>query len=82
MDFTHVAKPVLVNARVIQDIEQPTSETGFVAVLADGSREPLTAAMLARYTPVLGDYIVTQEDGYVYVNPKDVFERKYEEVPF
>ncbi len=33
--------------------------------------------MTARYTPVEGDYVVTQEDGYTYINPRDVFERKY-----
>jgi hypothetical protein len=37
-----------------------------------------THEMLARYTPVPGDYWVVQADGYVYLNPKDVFERKYE----
>jgi hypothetical protein len=82
MNFTHTARPVLVEAHAIEDIEQPTSETGFTAVLANGKRVALTPPMMARYTPVIGDYIVTQEDGYVYVNPKDVFERKYQEVPF
>ena len=30
--------------------------------------------------PVAGDYVVTQEDGYQYLNPKEVFERKYSPV--
>jgi hypothetical protein len=77
MEFTHEANPVRVNAWQIEDIEQPTSETGFVAVSATGQRQPLESGMIARYAPVPGDYVVTQEDGYVYVNPKDVFERKY-----
>lgn len=34
--------------------------------------------MMARYTPVVGDYWVVQEDGYIYLNPRDVFERKYQ----
>ena len=33
--------------------------------------------MIARYVPKTGDYLVTQEDGYIYVNPREVFERKY-----
>jgi hypothetical protein len=37
-------------------------------------------AMVARYMPVPGDYYVVQEDGYAYVNPKAVFERKYSPV--
>lgn len=37
----------------------------------------LTREMLARYVPVIGDYVVVQADGYVYVNPRDVFLRKY-----
>jgi hypothetical protein len=76
-DFTHIANPVKVRAQVIYDIEEPTSETGFVAILTDGSRFALGSGHIARYAPVPGDYLVTQEDGYTYVNPKDVFERKY-----
>jgi len=33
--------------------------------------------MTARMEPVIGDYWVVQADGYEYLNPKDVFERKY-----
>lgn len=33
--------------------------------------------MIARFTPQVGDYLVIQEDGYIYLNPKLVFERKY-----
>ena len=36
--------------------------------------------MLARYHPQIDDYLVIQEDGYTYVNPKSVFERKYNQV--
>lgn len=36
--------------------------------------------MTARIEPKVGDYHVKQEDGYCYLNPKDVFERKYEPV--
>lgn len=48
----------------------------------DGHRWTVTATaeMLARMTPVPGDYWVIQEDGYAYLNPKAVFERKYSAV--
>ncbi|HKM79570.1 MAG TPA: hypothetical protein VJY15_01215 [Candidatus Acidoferrum sp.] len=36
-----------------------------------------TYEMCSRIRPQPGDYWVTQEDGYEYLNPKDVFERKY-----
>lgn len=36
-----------------------------------------TEEMRARIEPQPGDYMVVQADGYAYLNPKDVFERKY-----
>src|ERR1700691_2146243 len=33
--------------------------------------------MTARYAPKVGDYWVVQSDGYAYLNPAEVFERKY-----
>lgn len=41
--------------------------------------EVVTAApeMTSRMTPIIGDYWVIQSDGYIYLNPKTVFERKY-----
>lgn len=33
--------------------------------------------MLARYTPLIGDYFVTADDGYKYLNPKAVFEKHW-----
>ena len=38
------------------------------------------AAMTARLYPSVGDYVVIQPDGYVYLNPKKVFEDKFEKV--
>lgn len=37
--------------------------------------------MISRFIPQAADYWVIQEDGYVYLNPKDVFERKYSKLP-
>jgi len=45
--------------------------------LENGDNVAATFEMIVRHTPTEGDYWVIQEDGYVYVNPKDVFERKY-----
>lgn len=49
-------------------------------MLEDGVERPITAEQTARMFPVVGDYLVRQPDGYEYLNPKDVFEGKFEEV--
>ena len=81
MDFTHEANPVRVRAVPITSLDgnrfnEKTRSYDVYASTPDG-QVLLTPGMVARYVPVVGDYIVTQEDGYVYVNPKGVFERKY-----
>lgn len=76
------AKPVIVDAFTIIEITPALDGEllyhrlqldNFQFVRADGP-------MLARMTPKIGDYWVVQSDGYVYLNPKDVFERKYEPI--
>jgi hypothetical protein len=37
--------------------------------------------MMARFKPQPGEYWVRQADGYIYLNPKEVFERKYSPKP-
>lgn len=76
---THIAKPIGVRAALITGIQSIT--TGAMLAL-DGQESEYFAnhGMLARYSPVPGDYLVTQDDGYQYVNPKDVFERKYAKI--
>ncbi len=49
--------------------------------LENGENTHATAEMLARMTPEPGDYYVIQEDGYTYLNPRAVFERKYSPIP-
>lgn len=72
----YIANPVEVNAEKIVAVH-PLSD-GSTNVLVDHNRVVnLEPGMTARYHPVIGDYVVTQSDGYVYVNPKDVFLRKY-----
>lgn len=73
---THIANPVSVRAEQITSISEP-AEDGSLLVIVGDRPEVVSAAMLARYIPVPGDYIVTQDDGYQYINPREVFERKY-----
>lgn len=47
----------------------------------DGTIRRADKSMISRYIPQEGDYVVTQADGYVYLNPKQVFERKYRAEP-
>lgn len=71
----YVANPVIVDAFEITEI-LPNN----ILTLKDGGTAYPTPEMLSRITPVVGDYWVIQEDGYVYLNPKEVFERKYTEL--
>lgn len=75
----YIALPVEVDAFVIQDVMNATGTVE--ALLEDGRVVPLDRGMLARFNPIAGDYYVVQSDGYVYVNPRDVFERKYAPAP-
>jgi hypothetical protein len=88
----YIAKPVEVEAHVIKDIVAVADitpgrryvlglggrSTGIALVLEDGRTVNVTPEMTARMEPKVGDYWVIQEDGYIYLNPKDVFERKYQ----
>jgi hypothetical protein len=75
------ANPVIVDAFVIKEVGPVQSDGSVYLAVEDNTgmyrQEIATAAMLARMMPVIGDYWVVQEDGYVYLNPKQVFERKY-----
>lgn len=73
----YIANPVKVTALQIVEVLADSLNDTVVLHLEDGSTAPVTAAMTARYRPVPGDYLVKQEDGYTYVNPREVFERKY-----
>lgn len=79
----YIANPVEVEAKVIKTVRglQDSCAGGercdFVCLLEDGTEFRPPYPMTARMTPAPGDYVVTQSDGYVYLNPKDVFERKY-----
>lgn len=74
------AKPVEVTAFRIVTVSEP-DQYGLVNLDIDnGQTVVATPEMLARINPVPEDYYVVQEDGYVYINPKAVFERKYEAI--
>lgn len=72
----YVAKPVLVQAGVITEVHSHDANHMKV-VLDNGDEKLVNLGMTSRMQPVIGDYYVIQEDGYVYLNPKAVFERKY-----
>jgi hypothetical protein len=82
----YIANPVEVDAFVIKDVTGPDpSDPGQIWItLEGGDANPYVgsgigcdAAMTVRYMPKAGDYLVRQSDGYLYLNPKEVFERKY-----
>jgi hypothetical protein len=73
----YTANPVVVDAYRITEVGEPMDD-GSRWITMDGNPiSRATAEMMSRMTPVAGDYWVVQSDGYVYLNPKDVFERKY-----
>jgi len=77
---THRANPVSVIAATILEVTEHANGN-LMLRLSDGRNYEADTGMTVRYCPVVGDYLVTQEDGYEYLNPKDVFERKYSAIP-
>ena len=76
MKITHTANPVKVHARVVQEAISG-GDGNTLLQLDDGTEYIAGPEMTARHTPIPGDYLVEQLDGYIYINPKEVFERKY-----
>lgn len=79
----YIANPVEVDAYKIVEIPEPPTARGQLLKIdaRPGDPEPLlvnaTPDMMSRMKPSVGDYWVIQSDGYIYLNPKEVFERKY-----
>jgi hypothetical protein len=69
------ANPVIVEAHRIREVRGP------ILLLENGENVVPSKEMKARYEPKAGDYWVIQADGYTYLNPCDVFERKYSAEP-
>jgi len=74
------ANPVIVYAFKIVSVSPETGNGNMHIATDDGQNRQADAPMLSRYSPKAGDYWVIQSDGYEYVNPKEVFERKYSPV--
>lgn len=81
------ANPVIVDAfRIVgvfnnsERVPLQPKTTGIYLLLEDGKEYQPEPEMMSRMSPQVGDYIVIQPDRYTYLNPKDVFERKYSQV--
>lgn len=75
----YIANPVEVEAFKITKVFPEADQGDFSRILEleNGKLFQAEKGMMSRMTPQVGDYWVIQSDGYVYLNPKDVFERKY-----
>jgi hypothetical protein len=75
----YIANPSACDAWKILTVGEVDPDTGKRQIeLEEIGTRFATKEMCSRMVPVPGDYFVIQEfDGYVYLNPKDVFERKY-----
>lgn len=73
----YTANPVEVDAYEILGVGDSDNDGSFYVVVTERDPFKITREMAARMKPSPGDYVVVQSDGYVYLNPKDVFERKY-----
>jgi hypothetical protein len=72
------ANPVEVDAFVITQTEYyPDKDPDFILTPDNGVVVRATPEMTSRMKPMPGDYWVIQSDYYIYLNPKEVFERKY-----
>lgn len=77
----YIANPVEVEAHKIVSASRAFAGEPVHLALENGENVTATPEMTSRMTPRAGDYWVIQADGYVYLNPKDVFERKYSPKP-
>lgn len=71
------ANPVIVDAFTITSVSAKDADGNISVTLDNGLVELCTPDKTARMTPNVGDYVVQQADGYIYLNPKAVFENKY-----
>lgn len=76
----YIANPVEVDAFKIVGVGDPNADCTVNLALDNGENEIATIEMMSRMKPQPGDYWVIQSDGYIYLNPKEVFERKYRPV--
>lgn len=76
----YTANPVEVDAYIIISVGLVLGDGSMHCATQDGENRVASNGMISRYIPTDGDYWVIQSDGYEYLNPKDVFERKYSPV--
>jgi hypothetical protein len=76
----YTANPVSVDAEIIISVGAVERDGSMHLALQNGENVTADKAMISRFIPSEGDYYVVQSDGYAYVNPKHVFERKYSPV--
>lgn len=70
-----------VKAAQILETTLPNDFVGGMNVsLNDGQVVTLLNAMIARYIPAAGDYLIEYEDGYRSISPKEAFEAGYSEL--
>ncbi len=77
----YIANPVEVAAEIIISVGPIESNGSMHVATQDGKNRIADKGMISRMIPQVGDYWVTQADGYEYLNPKEVFERKYSAAP-
>ena len=73
----YIANPVEVTAFKIEKLLGRLPSGDHSLRLDSGEEVIATKEMCSRMDPSIGDYWVIQSDGYIYLNPKGVFERKY-----
>ena len=73
----YVANPVEVDAHIIVGVGPVEGDGSMHLALQNGENVTADSGKIARYIPQEGDYWVIQSDGYIYLTPKEVFERKY-----
>lgn len=78
---TYRGRPIVVHAAEITAVGDLESDGSLVVTLTGGGTKTASPEMISRFVPSIGDYwvIVPQDGGnYEYLNPKAVFEGKYE----
>lgn len=75
------ARPVIAEAHIIVGVGPILPDGSMHCALQNGENATATKEMISRFIPDAGDFWVIQEDGYVYLNPSNVFLRKYEPFP-
>ena len=73
----YIAKPIAVTAYRILEVHPAQADGTIPISLEHGVSAIVTPSMTARLMPHVGDYYVIQTDGCRYLNPAEVFERKY-----